>query len=224
LIEPMMAPMIDEMKVLRRQMVDEFQQARTMMVETFTTLHQEQWALLNREVEQLGQISQELQKLRDQIQQQTQLDAEQVKSIAAPNPQKTRLGSAAPPSAPIVATAFVTHPEKGGNGAHTTVIHPENNSNGESTPRPRIIPAVPSRFVRVSAVGLAKSNGTASQSLEASEPDSRTKIDLDPLPSHDREAHLQLFERIVRDEGKRQSRWRKLLNLLPGAIEGGSTL
>ena len=224
LIEQMMAPLIDEMGVMRRQMVEEFQQARMTMVETFTALQQEQWALINQELQQLGQISQELQKLRDQIQKEAQLASEQVKTITLPTPPQTRLGSASPPPAAIAVSAFVAQPVNGKNRTHHSTSQPEKNGNGVHRPQAQIIPAGPAVFTRASAVSLPKTNGHESQPRESNPPEARPKIESNPLPSHDREAHLQLFERIVRDEEKRQSRWQKLLNLIPGSIESKLTV
>ena len=64
LVDRIVAPLIQQFGMLQQQMVDEMNQSPAMMFETFASMHQEQSAFLNRELEQLRKLSQELQTLR----------------------------------------------------------------------------------------------------------------------------------------------------------------
>lgn len=76
LVERIVTPLVSQVGLVQRQMVDELNQARAMMFETFSSLHQEQSAYLNRELEQLRQLSQDLHALRADLERQTRLLAE----------------------------------------------------------------------------------------------------------------------------------------------------
>jgi pSer/pThr/pTyr-binding forkhead associated (FHA) protein len=63
LIEEVLAPMVRQIGVMQEQMVSEFHQARAALYETFTTLHQEQSATFQHELDQLRELAQELTRL-----------------------------------------------------------------------------------------------------------------------------------------------------------------
>ncbi|MFO0951475.1 MAG: FHA domain-containing protein [Isosphaeraceae bacterium] len=101
LVERLVSPIVDEVGRIRQQMVDDFQQARLMLFDTVATLHQEQSTFLNHELEQLRQLSQELNALRDSLQKQSEALAVRLDGLepgagaaSTPAPAPTRLGSA----------------------------------------------------------------------------------------------------------------------------------
>ena len=73
LVDRIVAPLIQQFGMLQQQMVDEMNQSRALMFDTFASMHQEQSSFLNRELEQLRQLSQELQTLRADLERQTRL-------------------------------------------------------------------------------------------------------------------------------------------------------
>ena len=85
LAERMMGPMVSQFELMQQQMMDEFHQARAMMFETFASLHQEQAAFLSAELDEIRQLSQELQGLRADLERQSRLLAERVPAATSPS-------------------------------------------------------------------------------------------------------------------------------------------
>jgi pSer/pThr/pTyr-binding forkhead associated (FHA) protein len=72
--DPSLLPVVHEFNRMQEQMLEQFHQTMMMMAEMFTTLHREQSALVRGELEQMRQLTQELQALQ----------VEQEKQAAAP--------------------------------------------------------------------------------------------------------------------------------------------
>lgn len=107
LIERVLGPMVSQLGQLQRQMVEEFQQARATLFETLSTLHQEQTAFFNQELEQIRQISEELHALRADAELQTRPRSERTGSAGVP----ARLATATTPL-PIIRPGAAAPPRK----------------------------------------------------------------------------------------------------------------
>jgi hypothetical protein len=80
--ETLLLPMIRQFALMQQQMFDQFQQALMMMVQTFSGLHRDQLQLIRQELNQLSELTRELQSLQ----------AEQAR--LTPLPARTEIGSA----------------------------------------------------------------------------------------------------------------------------------
>ncbi len=154
LVDRIVAPLVQQFGMLQQQMVEEMNQARALMFDTFATLHQEQSAFLNHELEQLRQLSHELQTLRADLERQTRQLTEHV---------------------PIRLDAVSPMVPARTNGTHNRVV-----------PAPRTTP-----------------EATA---------ETADKI------------HAVLCDRISLIQQEQQSRWQKIMSLLPGSTPSKTPL
>ena len=86
IVERVLSPMLNQYGLMQQRMVEDFHQARHMMFDVIATLQQEQSAFLSQELEQLRQLSRELNSLRDELQRQTEGPSAGVVAHASPEP------------------------------------------------------------------------------------------------------------------------------------------
>ncbi len=209
--ESVLMPLVSQFSLMQQQMFDQFQQAMGMLVQMFGTMHREQMAVIREELDRLHQLSQELQELKDELakpSRQSALASGELADSAVPAPRdrrpalepftpaaaaRNRSGDAAPP--PFGPSATVSPPAPAAAApAHRTPMGVE----PPGIPAPSIPPAAPrpdqSRPGPVppgSAVGPGPSN-----------------------PDHD--AVAWIHQRIMTIQSERETRWQKILKLLPG--------
>lgn len=92
LAEQFLAPMVSQFGAFQEQMAEEFRQARATFLESMSALHQEQMAFLSQEFDQLRRLSEDLNALRADLEQQSRLLSDQLQPTStSPSP---RLGAA----------------------------------------------------------------------------------------------------------------------------------
>lgn len=122
LVERVIGPMVSQVGLLQQQMVAEFHEAREMLFNSFATLHQEQTDFMNRELEQLRELSQELQALRDEIHLQNRRSADHAMPIAPPLSFPSRPSAATPPRSQSVSSGRAAEQSEAG---HYTPVQVE---------------------------------------------------------------------------------------------------
>jgi hypothetical protein len=167
----MIAPMVSQFELMHQQMIDEFHQARAMMFEAFTSFHREQSSFLSEELDEIRQLSQDLQTLRNELDRQNQALAEHLSSLVAQTP------APAPPPSPSPSTELVIASGAGAGGASSSRFRDGRTAPFSTPPPPRTEPR--------------------------------------PLRVQDDQAHANLCARIITLQKKQQSRWEKVLSLLP---------
>ncbi|HWG42138.1 MAG TPA: FHA domain-containing protein [Gemmataceae bacterium] len=120
--ESLLMPFIAQFSLMQQQMFDQFQQALTMMVHMFSGLHDDQMRLVHQEVNQLRELTRELQGLTTELARQTLVPSRE--TVAAPSP-----GPITPPAA---APAFPTP-------SHS--LSPHSSASAEPAPFPSSPPA-----------------------------------------------------------------------------------
>lgn len=171
IVERVVSPLLDQLTEMRRQMLDEFHQARVMMFETIGSLKEEQSAIFNKELEQLRQLTAELEIHRKELAQQAETLAANVGSMA--RHPRALAGEPVQKSLPY-----------------------------------RIAEREPE--VEVAIVPAARAVNGMSEGYRAS-----------AIP-HDEQIHAVLCDRITRLKDDHQTRWQKLLGILPGTANGKS--
>jgi pSer/pThr/pTyr-binding forkhead associated (FHA) protein len=218
LTESMLVPLISQFGLMQQQMFDQFQQAMAMMVQMFGTMHREQMEMIRAELDALHDLTEEFQVLKQELANRTQEEGEDgtmvsgapaIASIDDLDGPITKV-----PNAPAKATA------NGSSGLKITqvdarsAVHsalsassiPEQQSSpspGLSSPPPSSNPSAmqpPAEASRESGPQFqAKTNGVSS-----------------PADS-ERDSIVWLHQRIMTLQRERETRWQKILKLLPGA-------
>jgi pSer/pThr/pTyr-binding forkhead associated (FHA) protein len=218
IVERVLTPVVNQVGRMQQQMVEEFHQARESMFEMFATLHHEQSAFLNNELEQLRQLGHDLHVLQADLERQTRALTERLgldpvsatattvttvtpSSLVTGSP--ARLGSAAsagtrpPAGATDLPPLFVSRPT-------TVPTGPVGLNSDASRDQRHDFPVVRGQaFDRMTAL-----DGTGHA------PGPRKRLECGTRKSvSDENMHAQLIDRIVRIQEDHQSRWQRLLAL-----------
>jgi pSer/pThr/pTyr-binding forkhead associated (FHA) protein len=95
---------------IERRLVDEFQNARLLMAETYSSLQQAPWPSLSQELEELGQISMDLQRLRDRVLQQTGLPIPSMTALEGMSPRHETTALESPTPEPVAESPPMPEP------------------------------------------------------------------------------------------------------------------
>lgn len=204
--ESVLVPLVNQFSMMQQQMFDQFQQAMGMMLQMFGTMHREQMEVIREELDHLHELTRELQELKEEL---------------ARNPQGT---SPSPAVAPVPGAAAV---------APAPAARPAAPAQEIPVPPPR--PAAPPRPAEPAAASAARSPAPASPSSPPPRPTAASAATTPPAaPRPDQPAPGQLgpgaqspapgqdtvawiHQRIMTIQRERETRWQKILKLLPGA-------
>ena len=184
--ESVLVPLVNQFSMMQQQMFDQFQQAMGMLVQMFGTMHREQMEVIREELDRLHQLSKELQELKDEL--------------AKPSRQPvTTIGRARRRSLPSRPAALTDNGSSTGTSSnHRTGISDSHHA--------RDWPYAPP---------LDPAGGPASRPIPA-----RARL---PGPARspgirqpDRDAVAWIHQRIMTIQSERETRWQKILKLLPG--------
>lgn len=216
LTEAMLVPLVNQFGLMQQQMFDQFQQAMTMMVQMFGTMHRDQMEVIRAELDQLRELTEEFHALKKEL-------AERAQDNAGVISRKTESS-----------VAGFERPASGmnSNGSPPLVTHPGPKEELESS---RVsqgsIPSIP--FLTSKAMKQrpsaepplsptqASPSSPATPSIsepvtQAGSQSAATPRNATPTPGSDRDAVLWLHQRIMVIQRERESRWQKILNLVPG--------
>jgi len=203
LAESVLVPLVNQFGLMQQQMVDQFQQAMAMMVQMFGTMHRDQMELIRVEFDQLRMLTEEFHALKKELVERTQDQARATSRERELN--LSELDQSTKPSEP-----------KGSFEASPI-------SEGEV---PSIAPFLSQERRQRSSQDARVPSGGPSFSTATpliSEPSGQTR----PQPSaqhnntnsesdSDRDAVRWLHQRIIALQRERESRWQKILKLVPG--------
>jgi pSer/pThr/pTyr-binding forkhead associated (FHA) protein len=193
--ESVLVPLVNQFSMMQQQMFDQFQQAMGMLVQMFGTMHREQMDVIREELDRLHQLTQELQVLKSELANQSRGSAQPSGGLA---------GGAARPDRR--AAAIATIPAASTSPAATRASKP---STG---------PSLPPLAASSAAVPPPASSPSSAPRLDPSQGGIGPQGEpggADPAPS-DRDAVLWIHQRIAALQCERETRWEKILKLLPG--------
>jgi pSer/pThr/pTyr-binding forkhead associated (FHA) protein len=211
--ESMLVPLVNHFGDIQQQMFDQFQQAMAMMLQMFGTMHREQMEVIRGELDRLHDLTEEVHSLRNELANRTQEG-----SRLAPT------GLAAAPKG--LDEPMATEPSTSGKSAVSSEVFPK--------PKPARATAA-SSSQPVSSVPIASEHqlssagraGYSPQQAPAS-PVPSGELGEPPLPSREnpdganatadseRDSIVWLHQRIITLQRERETRWQKILKLLPG--------
>jgi len=100
--ETLLVPIIRQFALMQQQMFDQFQQALLMMVQTFSGLHRDQLQLIRQELNQLSELTRELQSLQTEQARMTSMpvrteigSASEIKAVSPQQPAPRAVSTAA---------------------------------------------------------------------------------------------------------------------------------
>lgn len=222
--ESILVPLVNQFGLMQQQMFDQFQQAMSMLVQMFGKMHHDQMEVIRAELDRLHELTQEFQSLKDQLAKRTEAQSQPVSGELPCAPTETdprgysdreKLTGVSPAHTPASKsqTKAVDRPSaisaaRTGFPASSPLLTKSSTSGDRLSDK--VPPSVTSDPLqsRHSAAPLASEQ---SQSVG-----SRFQNDLGAAADTDKDTIIWLHQRIMSIQSERESRWQKILKLLPG--------
>ena len=214
LTESMLVPLVNQFGLMQQQMFDQFQQAMTMMVQMFGTMHRDQMVVIREELDRLHALTEEFHALKNELTNRTKDGGQTMseESAVAPATVNSNWSAATEPnlSAKMMASERstsrkATHEE----GDATSAL--QGSPSIASWPEQRLSPDPP-----LSSPLKQPAKPSVSEKLQESSlcaQDNGTSIRADS----EQDSIAWLHQRIMTLQHERETRWQKILKLLPGA-------
>jgi pSer/pThr/pTyr-binding forkhead associated (FHA) protein len=193
--ESVLVPLVNQFSMMQQQMFDQFQQAMGMLVQMFSSMHREQMEVIREELDRLHELSRELQELKEEL-------------TKSPGRSAAASPSAGPAEAPIAPSAVADRRPVGAPIASAAPAGPAGAAPVEAAapaaaPRPVIAPSLPPRPPASVPV--------------APRPDQRLPgAAATGAPGAPQDAVAWIHRRIAAIQQERETRWQKILKILPG--------
>jgi hypothetical protein len=215
LAESMLVPLVNQFGLMQQQMFDQFQQAMTMMVQMFGRMHHDQMEMIRTELDQLHELTEEFHALKNELASRSRAEIasnELAVGPAGPDPT-TAIEPGASATTPVAAASELANGLGVASVGRSAVISPSlltSSIPGQGASlEPRLSPT-PS---------LSEPPAAPPTSEQRQEPGfcSPSKPDGAGLAANsDRDTVVWLHQRIMSLQRERESRWQKILKLLPG--------
>jgi pSer/pThr/pTyr-binding forkhead associated (FHA) protein len=197
LTESVLVPLVNQFGLMQQQMLDQFQQTISMLVQMFGSLHRDQMDRIREELDQLRDLTKEFHALKLELAARSQFQAPTPSIDPAASPQVyagqesvTRAKDVAEPMARPVPTRPSLPPTPA-----APIVFPSSSLEGLS----------PSSQGPLKVSGLERPGASKAQSrVEGSSTGS------------DRDVIVWLHQRMTTLQQERETRWQKILKLLPG--------
>jgi pSer/pThr/pTyr-binding forkhead associated (FHA) protein len=217
LAESMLVPLVNQFGLMQQQMFDQFQQAMAMMVQVFGTMHRDQMEVIRAELDQLRELTEEFHALKNELAKRAQ---DQAKAISR-EPEHNLAGFDQPAGMDSNGSAkrlLITPSEPEGNSQASQIS--QGPAPSASPPASKIMGQRPSSEPHVFATQPSSSSAAVPS---ISEPIVQTGYQPSAKPSNtssapdsDRATVLWLHQRIMVLQRERETRWQKILKLVPG--------
>jgi pSer/pThr/pTyr-binding forkhead associated (FHA) protein len=227
LLKSVLVPLVNQFGLMQQQMFDQFQQAMAMMVQMFGTMHHNQMEAIRAELEQLRKLSEEFHSLKGKLADRTRKEPHAMSREPLSTPiGRDRSASAEPgvsTSALLSELSVLAAPAAAANdpshGQKTSQVDravPIPSSNPGTVGHQ---PFVDSLLSHLRQPPSSSSVATSSSSQKSQAADSHCEpasADASPETDSDRDAIVWIHQRIMKLQQERESRWQKILKLLPG--------
>lgn len=195
-----LVPLVNQFGMMQQQMLDQFQNAMGMLVEMFGTLQREQMDQIRQELDQLREVTREFQDVKLELaaykKELAQAEAAKAAAIETPSPPSmTREPAASSPKPPAP------------NATRAAVDSPSPLTRTSPPPVDAARPEEEAAKTAFNPASSAPAGGPGKQPGEATGAGGEK----------DRDVMLWLNQRIVTLQKERETRWQKILKLLPGA-------
>jgi pSer/pThr/pTyr-binding forkhead associated (FHA) protein len=205
--ESILVPLVNQFGVMQQQMFDQFQQAMAMMIQMFGTMHREQMEVIRGELDQLHDLTEEFRALRNELAIRTQEGGEML--AADPSDTASEIAEALRATIPAAPTPVVTGTSEATNNPRS---RPEDDRALANQP--------PASSVEYSQPLAPKASAPTPRTESFQQPvaAAREKAAGPTAPADpaERDSIAWLHQRIVTLQRERETRWQKILKLLPG--------
>ena len=197
---------------MQQQMFDQFQQAMAMMVQMFGTMHREQMEVIRGELDRLHDLTEEFHALKNELANRTQEGGHLVSNaLTAASKGLDELMAAEPSTLGRSAASEAHHKSKPAQAAAMSSSQPV--SSASIVPEHQLSSAGPAGYSSPQAPASPLPSGE----LVHSPLPSREKTDgTNTTADSERDSIVWLHQRIMTLQRERETRWQKILKLLPG--------
>ena len=198
--ESLLVPLLNQFGQMQQQMLDQFQQAISLIVQMFGTLHRDQMVTIREELDQLRDLTREFHSIKLELAARLQ---DQTSLVAA----DTRVATDALANSEMALTAM----KRSESPDHDLV----NQVGTQATPSLDSIEKLASVVdqLKVATFSQAPLAAPSAAPKDVQEPQVRSS---QSNPESDRDVIVWLHQRMAVLQQERESRWRKILKLLPG--------
>ncbi|QEH39216.1 FHA domain protein (plasmid) [Aquisphaera giovannonii] len=196
--QSMLVPLVNQFGAMQQQMLDQFQQAVSMLVQMFGNLHRDQMNTIREELDQLKDLTAEVQAIKLELAARSGAST----PVQPTLPEMRRPAEAAPADHAVAADM----PEEIPNPIAARI--------GPATPDPS--PVAPPPAPDPSPIATAASRA-ASPPAAAATAAGRPRPGAAADPGASQDVILWLHQRMTSLQQERETRWQKILKLLPGA-------
>jgi pSer/pThr/pTyr-binding forkhead associated (FHA) protein len=204
--ESILVPLVNQFGVMQQQMFDQFQQAMAMMLQMFGTMHREQMEVIRGELDQLHDLTEEFRALRNELALRTQ-GGEML--AADPSDTVSEIAEALRATIPAAPAPVATGTSGATNNPRS---RPEDGRTLANQP--------PASSVEYSPPLAPKASAPTPRTESIQQPvaAAREKADgpITPADPAERDSIAWLHQRIMTLQRERETRWQKILKLLPG--------
>ena len=214
LTESLLVTVVNQFGLMQRQMFDQFQQAMAMMVQMFGTMHQDQMEVIRAELDRLHELTDEFHALKNELAERTREKTEL--RPREPELNSTRLDQLT--AVELKNPATVPWPS-GWTGSSQDSQVGRAPAPSRQSPTSRTIGQQSSPDSRILSTQRSLSSPTTNSISEPLMTDSQASeklSDTGPLHDSNQDTVLWLHQRIMVLQRERESRWQRILKLMPG--------
>jgi pSer/pThr/pTyr-binding forkhead associated (FHA) protein len=208
--DSVLVPLVNQFSMMQQQMFDQFQQAMGMLVHMFSSMHREQMEVIREELDRLHELSRELQELKEE------LAKSPGRQAPAPSPAEPAAAEAVTDRRPVEAPIATAAKPAG--------AAPAEAPSAEVPPiPPTAVAAGPRRPMSPVAAPAPRPTGPPPPPPTGPRPDQRPPgvaapgaVGAPGAASAPQDAVAWIHQRIAAIQQERETRWQKILKVLPG--------
>ena len=209
-------PLVNQFGVMQQQMFDQFQQAMAMMLQMFGTMHREQMEVIRGELDQLHDLTEEFHLLRNELANRTPKKVALVANLSDTASEAEEL-MATKPTAPVTTGASEAHEQAEASSRQWPALANQPFIVAIDKPRTPIVIRKPRRAFTATSTESICANVSDRRHAGACRSSRGRKPMVQPRPTDpERDSIAWLHQRIMTLQRERETRWQKILKLLPG--------
>jgi pSer/pThr/pTyr-binding forkhead associated (FHA) protein len=211
--DSMLVPLVNQFGVIQQQMFDQFQQAMAMMLQMFGTMHREQMEVIREELDQLHNLTEEFHTLKNELAQRAQA-GDQLAPKELDNASQS-LDELMVTEASALERSEVSEAPR---PAQTSTKLASQPTLSESTVSEHRLPSAGPAADSSSRAPKAPASTLPTGAIEKSHLTLRGNTDgTKSAPANsERDSVMWLHQRMATLQRERETRWQKILKLLPG--------
>jgi pSer/pThr/pTyr-binding forkhead associated (FHA) protein len=212
--ESILVPLVNHFGHIQQQMFDQFQQAMAMMLQMFGTMHREQMEVIRVELDRLRDLTEEFHLLKDELAKRTREGGELVPNALTVASKDLGESRVMEPSTIGRSAASESHQESRNAQAATVSSSSQLVSSVSIVSEHQLPPTGPAVHSSPQAPASPFPSGDQGEStfpLREKTGGANTAAD------SERDSIVWLHQRIMTLQRERETRWQKILKLLPGA-------